>query len=93
MPGSDRKVSEVSNSRGLSGAAPSRNPVDKPNTEIPRRRGPKGAETRLVSMTTIALVMLVSALVGLVVACMKLLLVTIQIVHEVIKIRKTLKDN
>jgi hypothetical protein len=36
---------------------------------------------------------LVSALVGLVVACMKLLLVTIQIVHEVIKIIKTLKDN
>jgi hypothetical protein len=48
---------------------------------------------RLVNMTTIALVLLISALVGLVVACMKLLLVTIQIVHEVIKIRKTLKDN
>ncbi len=54
---------------------------------------PKRAETQLVNMTTLTLVMLISACVGLVVMSLKLVLVIVQIVHEVVKIRKTLKDN
>ncbi len=44
-------------------------------------------------MTTLALVMLISAIVGLVVMSFKLVLVILQITHEVIKVIKTLKDN
>jgi len=44
-------------------------------------------------MIEIASVVLISALVGLVVACMKLLLVTLQVAHEIVKIIKTHKNN